>query len=121
MFGYLSHLLKLLQDLSLRHNLDVMHIEKNIFESLIRTLLDIKGKIKYVLNSRKDLANMNIRGDLHPIEVVDNKYMLPQTPHALTKEEKQTFRRQLKKVKLPDGYASNNLNVLIQINVKCLV
>ncbi|KAK3225415.1 hypothetical protein Dsin_005277 [Dipteronia sinensis] len=34
------------QELCLRHNLDVMHIEKNICESLIGTLLNINGKTK---------------------------------------------------------------------------
>ena len=31
-------------DLLVRHNLDVMHIEKNVCESLIGTLLNIPGK-----------------------------------------------------------------------------
>ncbi|XP_021301271.1 uncharacterized protein LOC110429536 [Sorghum bicolor] len=34
------------QSLKLRHNLDVMHIEKNLCESLVGTILDIKGKSK---------------------------------------------------------------------------
>ena len=29
----------------LRHNLDVMHIEKNIVDSILGTLLNISGKI----------------------------------------------------------------------------
>lgn len=35
----------------LRHNLDVMHIEKNVFENLIGTLLDIDSKTKDGLNA----------------------------------------------------------------------
>ena len=31
------------KDLDLRHNLDVMHIEKNICDSIIGTLLNIEG------------------------------------------------------------------------------
>ena len=34
------------KDLDLRHNLDVMHIEKNICDSIIDTLLNIEGKQK---------------------------------------------------------------------------
>ncbi|CAA7013526.1 unnamed protein product [Microthlaspi erraticum] len=30
----------------LRHNLDVMHIEKNFFDNIINTLLDVKGRTK---------------------------------------------------------------------------
>ena len=38
--------LGVLKDLDLRHNLDVMHIEKNICDSIIGTLLNIEGKTK---------------------------------------------------------------------------
>ena len=38
-----------------RHNLDVMHIEKNVCESIIGTLLNIPGKTKHGLNSRLNL------------------------------------------------------------------
>ncbi|KAL9675539.1 hypothetical protein QQ045_003741 [Rhodiola kirilowii] len=33
-------------DMKLRHNLDVMHIEKNVFENLFNTIMDVKGKTK---------------------------------------------------------------------------
>ena len=39
----------------LRHNLDVMHIEKNIVDSILGTLLDISGKIKDHAKARYDL------------------------------------------------------------------
>lgn len=48
------------QKLCLRHNLDIMHIEKNICESLIGTLLDVNGKTKDGVNSRLDLEELNI-------------------------------------------------------------
>ncbi|BBH02368.1 hypothetical protein Prudu_012908 [Prunus dulcis] len=32
--------------LKLRHNLDVMHVEKNVFDTLVGTILDIEGKTK---------------------------------------------------------------------------
>ena len=40
---------------TLHHNLDVMHIEKNIFDSIIGTLLDILGKTKDHIKARYDL------------------------------------------------------------------
>ena len=40
--------------LILRHNLDVMHIEKNICDSIVGTLLRIDGKSKDNFNSRHD-------------------------------------------------------------------
>ncbi|KAL9665694.1 hypothetical protein QQ045_000013 [Rhodiola kirilowii] len=33
-------------DVKLRHNLDVMHIETNVFENLFNTIMDVKGKTK---------------------------------------------------------------------------
>ena len=36
-------------DLVVRHAIDVMHIENNVCDSLIGTLLDIPGKIKDTL------------------------------------------------------------------------
>ena len=41
--------------LLLRHKLDVMHIEKNVCDSLVSTLLNIKGKTKDTTNARLDL------------------------------------------------------------------
>ena len=43
-----------------------MHIEKNVCESIIGTLLDIPGKTKDGLTSRLDLVEMGIRTDLAP-------------------------------------------------------
>lgn len=40
--------------------MDVMHIEKNVCESILGILLDVKGKSKDRLNSHKDLQDMVI-------------------------------------------------------------
>jgi hypothetical protein len=40
----------------LRHNLDVMHIEKNVFENIFNTIMDVKGKTKDNIKARLDLA-----------------------------------------------------------------
>ncbi|KAJ8629694.1 hypothetical protein MRB53_023017 [Persea americana] len=52
----------------LRHNLDPMHIEKNISVALVGTILGIKGKNKDTEKARKDLKNMGIRPELHLVE-----------------------------------------------------
>ena len=53
--------------LILHHNLDVMHIEKNICDSIVGTLLRIDGKSKDNFNSRLNLLAMGIRAQLHSI------------------------------------------------------
>ncbi|VVA38629.1 PREDICTED: transposon, partial [Prunus dulcis] len=44
--------------LRVRHALDVMHIEKNVCDSIIGTLLEIPGKNKDGIAARLDLLNM---------------------------------------------------------------
>ena len=53
-------------DLDVRHCIDVMHVEKNISDSVFGTLLNIQGKTKDGLNTRQDLAEMGIRAQLNP-------------------------------------------------------
>ena len=48
--------------LLIRHQLDVMHIEKNICESIYGTLLNIPGKTKDGIKSRWDLKVLKIIG-----------------------------------------------------------
>ncbi|XP_062104736.1 uncharacterized protein LOC133816064 [Humulus lupulus] len=50
--------------LLLHHNLDVMHIEKNVCDNIIGALLDIEGKSKDTLKGCKDLQNLNICEEL---------------------------------------------------------
>jgi hypothetical protein len=50
----------------IRHNLDIMHIEKNVWENIYGTLLGIEGKSKDNLKARLDLQDMEIRAELHP-------------------------------------------------------
>jgi len=43
-----------------------MHVEKNVCDSLIETLLNIKGKTKDGMKCRQGLVEMGIREQLHP-------------------------------------------------------
>ncbi|KAI5351322.1 hypothetical protein L3X38_004213 [Prunus dulcis] len=52
--------------LHVRHVLDVMHIEKNVCDSIISTLLGIPGKNKDGIAARLDLLNMGVKTDLQP-------------------------------------------------------
>jgi len=45
-------------DLDVRHCIDVMHVEKNVCDSVIGTLLNIQGKMKDSLNTCQDLTKM---------------------------------------------------------------
>ena len=67
-----------------------MHVEKNVCDSLIGTLLNINGKTKDGLNARLDLIEMNIRGELAPIKMGKCTY-LPPACYTMSKDEKISF------------------------------
>ncbi|KAL3849470.1 hypothetical protein ACJIZ3_011352 [Penstemon smallii] len=89
------------------HNLDVMHIEKNVCESIIGTLLNLEGKTKDGLNARLDLELVGLKQELHPKRGQNQKTTLPSARYSLKKEEKTSFCKFLKNVKVPDAYAAN--------------
>ncbi|XP_049393365.1 uncharacterized protein LOC125857767 [Solanum stenotomum] len=92
----------------LRHNLDVVHIEKNIVDSILGTLLDIPGKTKDHAKARYDLKEMGIRKNLHPKDTGHNKRTkFAKACFSMTNGEKSIFCGVLKTAKLPDGSASN--------------
>ncbi|XP_065855861.1 uncharacterized protein [Euphorbia lathyris] len=90
----------------LRHNLDVMHIEKNICDNLLGTLLNLDGKSKDNYKERLDLIDMNIRHELHPTGHASS-IRLPHACYTMSSQEKEIFLTVLKNMKVPDGYASN--------------
>ncbi|WMV24439.1 hypothetical protein MTR67_017824 [Solanum verrucosum] len=92
----------------LRHNLDVMHIENNIVDSILGTLLDIFGKTKDHAKPRYDLKDMGIRKNLHRKDTDDSKRTkFAKACFSMTNREKSIFCGVLKIAKLPDGSASN--------------
>ena len=68
-----------------------MHIEKNLCDSILGTLLNIEGKTKDKFKARQDLEDMNIRKELHLIKRSDGKYIMSATCYTLSKVEKQGF------------------------------
>jgi hypothetical protein len=74
------------------HAIDCMHLEKNVFESTIGVLLDIKTKTKDGLKSRMDLVNQNIRTEIHPTPAAQSgKVELPSMSYNLTRDEKRAM------------------------------
>ena len=94
------------ESLLVRHNLDVMHIEKNICESLMGTLLHLPGKSKDSEKTRLDMQHLGIREDQHGV-LEKGKFKLPPALYTLGKEDKETLCKFLHGVKFPDGYAAN--------------
>ena len=83
-----------------------MHIEKNVCDCIIETILDIKGKTKDNNNSRLDLKEMNLKPHLHPVKDGD-KLVMPQAPYVLSPEAKRSVLQLLKDLEVTDGFSSN--------------
>ncbi|XP_012841495.1 PREDICTED: uncharacterized protein LOC105961778 [Erythranthe guttata] len=90
----------------IRHNLDVMHIEKNVFDNTFNTIMDFKGKSKDNIKARKDLKIICHRPDLE-LRKRNGKVFVPKAVYSLSKDQKKLVCEWVKNLRLPDGYASN--------------
>ena len=95
------------KDLMLRHNFNVMHIEKNVCDNIVNTLLGLEGKSKDNANSRLDIQALGIMGDLHPVEVEEGKLYIPPAQYTLTPDQMKHFLQVLMGVKFPQGFATD--------------
>jgi hypothetical protein len=89
----------------LRHNLDVMHIEKNVFENIFNTVMDVKGKTKDNIKARLDIPlfcnhkNMEL--------VCDESQVAKSRDSFLLEKNQLLVYKWLKSLRFPDGHASN--------------
>uniref|UniRef100_A0A803NIR2 Transposase n=1 Tax=Cannabis sativa TaxID=3483 RepID=A0A803NIR2_CANSA len=98
-----------------------MHIEKNVCESIIGTLLNIPGKTKDGFAARQDLLEMGIRTDLAPrVKVGERRKLLPAACFNLTKDEKHQVCATLANVKVPYSYSSNIRNLVSMKDLKLI-
>ncbi|KAL7612956.1 hypothetical protein Lser_V15G05225 [Lactuca serriola] len=70
------------------HNSDVMHIEKNFFENLFYTIMDVKDKTKDNTKARDDLKDFCNRKGFGKNQVTGQ---YTKAPYALSKEEKKSL------------------------------
>ncbi|KAL6221919.1 hypothetical protein ACLB2K_005311 [Fragaria x ananassa] len=98
--------------LPVRHCLDVMHIEKNVCDSLLGTLLNVPGKTKDGIKARLDLVEMGIRTELAPNLDGPKKTRLPLASWNLTLDEKKSVCGCFYCMKVPQNYSSNVHNLV---------
>ncbi|XP_026417227.1 uncharacterized protein LOC113312705 [Papaver somniferum] len=87
-----------------QHCIDFMHVEKNLGQSLVGTLLH-NGNTKDGLNARKDLVRLGLKSELHP-KTDDKGTILPAACYTLTTEEKDIFLETLSELRVPEGSIS---------------
>ena len=81
-----------------------MHIEKNVFDNLFNTVLNIHGKRKDTLKSRQELNTYCRRPELDQLAST-SKYL--KACYTLDNRAKKELFDWLTKLKFPDGYVSN--------------
>ncbi|GKB24805.1 hypothetical protein Tco_0864206 [Tanacetum coccineum] len=92
--------------LKVRHNIDIMHVVKNVTECLTKTLFNIKGKTKDTWKSRQDLMDRGLKKSLH-LQRRGESFVIPMACYHLTKDEKHKISNLLMSLKFPNGLASN--------------
>ena len=83
-----------------------MHIEKNVFENIFNTVMDMKGKTKDNIQARLDIAlfcnriNMKLVCD-------ESRVAKPRASFMLEKNTQLLVYKWLKSLRFPDGHALN--------------
>ncbi|CAM8892935.1 unnamed protein product [Rhodiola kirilowii] len=98
------------------YSLDMMHIEKNVFENIIGTILGLQGKIKDDVKAREGLEKQEIRKELwwKKKGSSSRKAKVSQAPYTVLPNEKAEILEFIKDAKYPYGYAGslkNKINV----------
>jgi hypothetical protein len=105
------------KDLDVCHSIDVMHIEKNVCESLLRTLLNTDRKTRDHGHARADLKKIGIRQELWLDDSV-KRIELPTSCSTLSKYENNEFCGFLKNVKVPSSYSMNVSRLILFPDLK---
>lgn len=108
------------EHLEVRNCIDVMHVEKNVCDSLIGLLLNIPDKTKDGVNARRDLVAMNIRTELAPIETDKGRTYLPPACYTLSKSERTELCQSLNGVKVPSGHSTSMKKLVSMEHLKLI-
>lgn len=93
-----------MQNLPIRHVLDVMHVEKNIADAVLKFVFGEKD----TLECRRDLEECGVMRDLHLRAMPEGStYLKPSAPYVLTPTERERFLQAVCDIRTPTGYASN--------------
>jgi hypothetical protein len=97
-----------------------MHIEKNVMDNILHTIMDNNDKTKDNFKARLDLQEMGLRPTLHPWTGEDGRTYIRPACHTMSKDDKVQFLRVLSNVKVPDGYASN-ISRCVNLNERTII
>ena len=95
------------KDNLLRHNLDVMHIEKNFFDNVFNTVMNVKGKTKDNEKARLDVAELCLRGDLELVQLHNEKLAKTKANYTFSPKDAKSIYKWISELKMSDGYGYN--------------
>ena len=82
----------------LHHNLDIIHMEKNMYENIFNTVMDVKGKIKNIIKARMDITlfynrkNMELAFDRSQVTKTRASFTLEKNAQLLVYQQLMCFR-----------------------------
>jgi hypothetical protein len=83
-----------------------MHIEKNVFENIFNTVMDVKGKTKDNIKAKLDVALFCNRKNMELV-CDGSRVAKPRASFVLEKNAQLLVYKWLKSLRFPDGHASN--------------
>ena len=109
-----------MESLDVRHCIDVMHVEKNVCESILGTLLKIKGKTKDGYKARLDMQVIRPDSKIEPEKRGDDKWWLKLAMYNFTKQETIKVLEFLQSLKTPSSSQCANIGNLADMQNKKL-
>jgi len=97
-----------------RHNLDVMHIEKNVFDNIFHTVMDNSERTKDNEKARMDLKEYCRRSDLHLQQNADGRWIKPKAKFTLNDDQKKDVCEWVHELKMLMDMLLIWVNVLIR-------
>lgn len=86
----------------MRNTLDVMHIERNVSDNILRHLFGEKDS----LATRQDMEEVGRMEHLHLQPGPDGNYIKPRAAYVFTAQERKQFLHLVSTTKVPTGYSS---------------
>src|SRR3954462_7307633 len=96
--------------LLLRHNIDVMHAQRNVFMNIFNTVMDVTGKTKNTVKGRYDMADLCSRPELEITHNAKGNPVKPKASYVLSKvSHRIAICKWINDLKLPDGCVSRKV------------
>ena len=91
-----------LQELPIRNTLDVMHIERNDSDNVLKHLFGGKD----TLEMRRDMEQSGTMHALHLLQTRSGNKVKPKAPYVFSEREKREFLVLVSSTKVPSGFSS---------------